>query len=563
MGEFGKLKGGRGRVSTGHGSVFLSRELQDMQIQQVVKLLNHRNPHTGMKYAADPAIAIVELFNEDSALFFGTMGRLQKIPTLRKRAGREFFNWLKARYGTKEKLLEAWGKRALNSFGNEGLTGESWEGKYIVPAGNPWFYDPTQLAGSQKPKYRRLLDTMLYLYERQNEFYERYVKAIRATGYEGEILASNWQAGRAFSHYYNLHSDALVGMIDRHNYFGGGRGSKINNKTMLAVPGSGMLSAGMQQVADRPFSLSEWIHVLPNEWGVEGPAIIGAYGMGLNGWDVSFIFQNRDDGGFLDRLSGRWEPTAPQVLGVFPAVARQIYRGDVAESQVVAKRYVSVPDLHEGKIGFEDEVKQEWDVKTFDSDKVPARALSVARCVVAFTDTHRPTPEFDITRYVRDGLYSSTTGQLAWKAGADRLDGHITIDTPGTKAVVGFAKGLSFRLGDVIITPENRYAAVYVTARDPDATVAQADELLVVAIARARNSGMKVFEDSRIMQKGRAPILMEPVRAKIDLGRDGATVHVLDHDGGMTDKTLAVRDGRFAIDGARDKTAYYLVRFKK
>jgi hypothetical protein len=80
MGEFGKLKGGRGRVSTGHGSVYLSRELQDMQIQQVVKLLNHRNPHTGMKYADDPAIAIVELFNEDSALFFGTMGRLQKIP---------------------------------------------------------------------------------------------------------------------------------------------------------------------------------------------------------------------------------------------------------------------------------------------------------------------------------------------------------------------------------------------------------------------------------------------------------------------------------------------------
>jgi hypothetical protein len=183
--------------------------------------------------------------------------------------------------------------------------------------------------------------------------------------------------------------------------------------------------------------------------------------------------------------------------------------------------------------------------------------------VVEFTDAHRPTPGFDITRYVRDGLYSSTTGQLAWRAGKDRLDGHITIDTPGTKGVVGFAKGLSFRLGDVIITPENRYAAVYVTARDRDATVAKADELLVVAIARARNSGMKVFEDSRIMSKGKAPIVMEPVRAKIDLGRDGATVHVLDHDGGMTDRTLPVRDGRFAIDGVRDKTAYYLVRFNK
>ena len=47
---------------------------------------------------------------------------------------------------------------------------------------------------------------------------------IRGTGYEGEIVASNWQAGRALSHYYNLHSDYRVGVIDRHNYFGGGGG---------------------------------------------------------------------------------------------------------------------------------------------------------------------------------------------------------------------------------------------------------------------------------------------------------------------------------------------------
>lgn len=294
MNEFGKLGRGRSpRIKTGHGSVFLSRELQDLQIRQIVNLLKHKNPYTGKTYAQDPAIAIIELFNEDSALFFGTMNQLQKVPTLRKRAGKEFFQWLKDKYGSKEKLLAAWGDGALNSFGNEGLVGESWEGEYIVPAGNPWFYDPAQLATSQAHKKQRMLDTMLYLYQRQNEFYARYVKAIREAGYKGEIMAGNWQAGRAMSHYYNLHSDALVGLIDRHNYFGGGSRNQINNATMLAVPGSAMLSAGMQQVADRPFSLSEWIHVLPNEWGVEGPAIIGAYGMGLNGWDVSFMLQPR------------------------------------------------------------------------------------------------------------------------------------------------------------------------------------------------------------------------------------------------------------------------------
>jgi len=563
MDEFGALKGGRGRVSTGHGSVFLSRELQDLQIRQIVNILKHRNRYTGLTYAEDPAIAVVELFNEDSALFYGTLGRLQKIPTLRKRAAERFCDWLKARYGGKEACLKAWGKGGLGSYANEGFGSESWEDRTIVPAGNPWFWDPAQLAGSQKAKRRRSFDTMRFLYEIQNEFYGRYVKAIRSAGYEGEILASNWQAGRAFSHYYNLHSDRRVGLIDRHNYFGGGGGAKINNVTMLRVPGSGMLSAGMQQVADRPFMLSEWIHVTPNEWGVEGPAILGAYGMGLNGWDVSYMFQNRDSGGFSDRIGrDRWDVTAPNVMGVFPAVARQVLRGDVRESDVLATRYVHVPSLDEGRLGFEDKVTQQHDVKTFDSDKVPARTLAVARCVVDFTDGYRDTPAFDISRYVRDGVYAASTGQLRWKAGAEKLGGYFTIDSPATKAVVGFAGGQTCRLGKVTIAPQSRFGALYVTARDAEGTVASADNLLVVAVARARNTGMRVYLDSRILERGKAPVVMEPVRARIRIGRkDDPTVHVLDHDGCKTGRTLPVRDGTIEIDGARDKTCYYLVSY--
>ncbi len=562
MDEFGKLTRRRGaRVKTGHGSVYLSRELQEMQIAQIVKLLKHRNPYTGKTYAEDPAIAIVELFNEDSALFYGTMGRLQKIPTLRKRAGAMFFQWLKKRYKTKDALLKAWGQGGLNCFASEGFTEESWEKGHIVPAGNPWFYDPTQLAGSQASKKARLLDTMRFLYEIQNDFYDRYVAAIREAGYDGEILASNWHAGRAFSHYYNLHSDARIGMIDRHNYFGGGGRTKINNVSMCRLPGSGTLSSGMEQVDGRPFSLSEWIHVTPNEWGVEGPAIIGAYGMGLQGWDVSFLFQNRDAGEFSDRIGrDKWDVTAPQVIGVFPAVSRQVHRGDVKVSEVTAPRYVHVPSLHEGKLGFEDITTQQWDVKTFDSDKVPARSLAVARCVVDFTDRYRATPAFDLDKYVRDGVYRSTTGQLAWTEGKSRHDGHIAIDTPATKAVLGFAAGKTCRLGETTIEPRSRFAAIYLSARDAETDLATADEAVLVAIARARNTGMKVVEDSRILARGKSPVVLEPVKAAIVLPRP-AKVHVLDHDGRKTGRTLDAKDRTLDLDTARDKTPYFLVEF--
>ena len=564
--EFGHFAG-KDRIVTPHSAVHYSPELQDIQIRQMTGLLRHTNPYTGMTYAEDPAVAFVEIINEQSILFYSSMAPLKASPTLRRYVGKRFCGWLREKYGTHAAMQKAWGgDAALDGFQNEGFAavGEHLDKDNILPLGNPWFWDPEQLATSQSFRKQRLLDTLAFLYSLQNEFYDRYAAAMRDAGYRGEIVSSNWQAGRSLSHFCNLHSDARIGVVDRHNYFGGGSGNRIDNATMLAVPGSGTLSAGMQQVADRPFMLSEWIHVAPNEWGVEGPAVIGAYGMGLQGWDVSFMFQNRDNGTFSERIGrDRWDVTAPHVLGVFPAVARHVLRGDVAQSELTATSFVHVPSLCAGRIGFDDRAVQKYDVKTFASDKVPAVALAVARCEVAFTDAHRETPPFDSSPFVRDGFVNSSTGQLRWKPGQSKLDGFFTIDTAATKAVVGFADGRTCRLGDVTIEPRCPFAAVYVTAQEPDRDLTDSRRVLVVAIARARNTGMKVFAGDRLIERGDAPVLMEPVKARIQLaGRESPTVRLLDHAGRRTDKTLPVTDGTFEIDGARDRTCYYLVEYR-
>lgn len=566
--EFGRFSGDDHRITTPHSAVHYSPELQDVQIRQIQAVLKHRNPYTGLRYAEDPAIAFVEIINEQSILFYSSMEPLKASPTLRRQVARRFTQWLRAKYGSHERLLEAWGGQpALDSFAGDGFPAveEHLDRDNLLPLGNPWYWDPDQLAGSQAFRKQRLLDSLAFLYELQNEFYARYVQAVRSSGYEGELVSSNWQAGRAFSHLLNLHSDALVGTIDRHNYFGGGEGIRIDNSTMLALPGSGMLSSGVQQVIDRPFMLSEWIHVAPNEWGVEGPAIMGAYGMGLQGWDVSFLFQNQDEGRFAPVIGkDRWEATAPQVLGVFPAVARQVLRGDVGPSGVDATLYAHLPSLLAGRIGFEDQVTQQYDVKAFGTDKVPAAALAAVRCSISFTDADRETLTLDMTRFCQpDGSILSDTKQLNWHPGASRLDGYFTIDTPATKAVVGFAAGKASQLGDVVLTPQCRFAALYVTAQGKDQDLASARNLLVVAVARARNTGMRVLNDNRILARGTEPVLLEPVRAEIAIRRSGSpTVYLLDHSGRKTSRTLPVRNGQFQIDGARDQTCYYLVSYE-
>jgi hypothetical protein len=557
--EFGGFRDGR--IETPHSAIHYSPELQKVQILQIANVLKHKNPYTGLTYAEDPAVAFVEIINEQSILFYSSMNPLKASPTLRKQIGQRFSRWLRERYKDQAGLEAAWGRGSLDLFASQGFPkGEQLDKDNILPLGHPWYWDPDQLAGAQKAHRRRLLDSLQFLYSLQCEFYDRYVKAVRAAGYQGEIVASNWQAGRAYSHMANLHSDYLIGTIDRHNYFGDDRA----NASMLARAGSGILSTGMQQVVDRPFMLSEWIHVYPNEMGAEGPAIVGAYGLGLQGWDVSFMFQNGDNGSFSPRIGrDQWDVTAPQVLGLFPAIARQVHRGDVAQSDVVAVRNVHMPSALEGKLSFDDKVVQGYDAKELDGSKIPSRSLAVVRSVVKFTDQYADTPAFDLKAYQKDGQFVSSTGQLRWKEADGKSGGFFTMDTPGTKAVVGFASGRACELGVVTIEPESRFAAIYVTAKEPDKTLETSREVLIVALARARNTGMKVSPDgARVLSPGKAPIVMEPVKAKIAVRKAGSAQLIpLDHDGRTTGKSIPVAQGAFTIDGARDKTPYYLLRY--
>jgi len=588
---------GRGIVDPGGGALFVSTELQDIQIEQLINLLNHTNEYTGLTYAEDPVVMAVELVNEDSALFYNTMRAMNQSPTLKARMGREFAAWLKAKYETEEALFRAWGNNnsppvegaggglgatipvppqagndhpalsgtppregnVLNVFVNEQATGEAFnngEGP-IYPVGNPWFYDPDRLDGVFRDRRQRLVDTMLFWYDKQNEFYDRFVAAVRATGYEGEIIASNWQAGRGPSHFLNLHSDRRIGMIDRHNYFEGAG-------SMLAVPGSGLLSTGMQQVADRPFMFSEWIHTFPNEFGAEGPAIIGAYGMGLNDWDVSFMFQNSDQGRFRDRLGETWDVVAPQIFALFPAISRQVIRGDVRASEVVFARNVDFASLQRGEINFDDRIEQDYDVKSFSSDTTPVQALAVGRVVVDFVDEATETEVVDLSGHSVDGMFVSisTTRELAWVSSKDFRVGYILINTPRTQAVVGFMPGMGFanealEIGASLDTP---FAAIYVTSLD-DLPLSVSKSMLITTIARARNTDQKMIGGT-LIRRGNGPILMEPVVCELRFHNrnDTPTVYVLDHDGRRTGATLPVSpNNRVRLDGRVTRAVYYEV----
>jgi hypothetical protein len=535
--------------------IHFAEDVQDLMIEMVVNLLKHKNPYTGRTYADEPALCFVELQNEDDIFFYTSEKAFNACPTYRKRFLARFADWLKERHGSQEKLQAAW-EGALRP-------GETLADATVVPQLNPWFFGDDHLPAQKGGARRRLLDTAAFLHEVQDRFYGRFVKAIRDAGYRGPVNGSPWQAPSMLPHYYNLYSDYKAGYIDRHNYFEGqGRGMFAS---MLTRPGSGYFGSGLQQVIDRPFALSEWIHVYPNVYGAEGPALLAAYGLGLQGWDASYEFQSQAAGRAFGEVAGQfpwgvWEADVPTSLGQYPALARMVYRGDVKEGDVISVRRVSPADLAEGRFSFSDKVEQQGDVKSF-GGTVPPEALAAGRVVVEFTDKSRPSLLPDMSRYRRGSVIRSATGQLAWDTAGQ---GYFTVNTPGTKAVVGFAEGKELTLGDVKVRLDCLFASLFVTALDRGSDLADGKRALITALARQSNTGFTYFvPDHRVLNNGRAPILLEPVKATVAIaGRPVAAVNVLDHDGRRTGRTLPVTDGRFAIDGAKDKAIYYEVEFR-
>jgi hypothetical protein len=87
--------------------------LVDAQKQYARELLTHVNKYRKVRYADDPAVAIVEITNENSFFMWDGENTLRTLPDYYADILRSKFNaWLDKRYGSHEKLRWAWAEGA-------------------------------------------------------------------------------------------------------------------------------------------------------------------------------------------------------------------------------------------------------------------------------------------------------------------------------------------------------------------------------------------------------------------------------------------------------------------
>ena len=88
----------------------MSHEVTEMHKWLAKELLSRKNPYRGnLTFLEDPAIAIVEISNENSLFMWSADEVLSKLPEYySSEFHANFTKWLKTKYGTTEKLRAAW-----------------------------------------------------------------------------------------------------------------------------------------------------------------------------------------------------------------------------------------------------------------------------------------------------------------------------------------------------------------------------------------------------------------------------------------------------------------------
>lgn len=89
---------------------FFDSQMLELQREYARNLLSHHNPYLNATYAEDPAVAIVEINNENGLIHAWLWEKVEAIPDVFLAGLKGQWNeWLRKRYGTTDRLRSAWG----------------------------------------------------------------------------------------------------------------------------------------------------------------------------------------------------------------------------------------------------------------------------------------------------------------------------------------------------------------------------------------------------------------------------------------------------------------------
>ncbi len=547
------------------GAMFFDPTLQEAYRNWMRRLLTDTNPYTGIPLRDDPALAIIQIQNEDTLLFH-TLHGMAAGP--RRIMETQFHDWAVERYGSLEAALDAW-----NSDAVEGDDADA--GRLGVP--HPWFLTDD---GRGNMNEQRARDTFRFLSEVQRAFYADMKRFIREDlGCPHLIDASNFKSADVrYMDDAERWTFTAVDTIASNDYYGATHvgdhaGYMIepgDHFAALSATQSLRLPVGKKQVAGHPFILTETLWVPPIPYKPEGPILLAAYGA-MNGIDGIFWAGPRrptwthgspyrpwipDEG--QGHPFNKWDSADPAAMGTFPAAAL-IYRlGLVQPGPVVIREARSLdsmfareePVISEG-FSFDPNRHTLEEAIQAEARQFDGLPFLVGRVEALYDTDPDLTEVMDLSPYIDTDTVRSATGELTMQP----EPGLFTMDAPRAQGVTGFLNdaGGRFELSDVTIESGDAFASVTVVPLDGE-PLAESGQVLVQVGALTRATGWRTepatfqrgeqeLEGLRIEHTGTLPWRVANTDVTVTIRNPGLTRATLLDPNGAPVGPVEVRTG--------------------
>lgn len=450
------------------GLLFFDGRMQTLWKGWAKGILSSPNRYTGLTLAGDPAVAMVEIVNEDS-LFFWTFSPKNIPPLHWKRLEGRFAQWAIDRYGSLDKAYAQWQDQPRKGDAADALA--------LTDA---WGMTAKGLDARSGGARARVADQVRFLAGVQKQWYDEAAAYLKKDlDYRGLVVASNWKtADGQLLDSVERWTYTAGDVMDRHGYFGGphsGQGAAWSvREGHTYADASGLTSPGdlpitAVQTAGFPQIISEINWPNPNRFRAEMTFLASAYGS-LQGIDAMFFFAMGSNYA-RDTSMEKFALGSPVAAGTFPAAAlayRQGYIKQAPPSLAVAQPVEDVLSLKAPPLADAealDELRKADRGSKYaliPADRLDALAFYVGPVLRRFTGEGE---KLDLAKFIdKTGqTVRSATGELNW----DFKRGLVTLNAPAAKGVCGFTgRAGPADLGGVRIACRNEYASVWVVSMD-------------------------------------------------------------------------------------------------
>ncbi len=446
---------------------YVGDRLLELQRDYARQLLTHRNPYTGNEYAHEPAVATVEIVNENSLYEFWAR------------------NWLRGELvpgGPRIQLdfPPAYAKKLDAMF-------NGWLAKNRTPAELAEIRQQAGVAaGAPVPRLRRgdFSVALAARFYAEAEFYGSVEKEFflgMQAFLKTELGVQSLVIGNADHTYWIpnqplMRANSLLDFTDGHVYWQHPAIWGARNTPMVDQPlRSTIVKLSRSPFLGRPFTVSEVNHPNPNEYSAEMIPILAAYGA-FQDWDGVYFYT------FEPKIGDHWRAQVddffditldPVKMTQMSVGALLFTRPDVKPARETVARTYSRAQVNESlRLP---EAERPYFTPGFPLS-IPLRHGSRIRALDAEPTakiTDDPAPP-----------YLSDTGELGWFVStADKKHGLVTIDTPRTQGLVGFVRDNAKTTRHLAAEVKNDFCAITLSSLTPE-PIQRSSRMLLTACAR-------------------------------------------------------------------------------